>query len=237
MNDDYDDYDEMNDDYDDDINNTDNNDNKEISDNGLIGEMHIPLGKAIQINNVNLMQYAAKSITILLESNQKNRNTVANRENKIKTVNNQENKINTVNNQETTYFKTPTWTEPMKCTINPENNKKLGNKSFKCAIAASKTSGKNKIRSTNIEKFMNDFDFKDINYPLEKKDYETFENNNPLIKLMIFKTTENEKELLVHYNQTENNDRSIKIDLLLLRNNHHVYITKFQSLSKYVKYN
>ena len=75
-------------------------------------------------------------------------------------------------------FKTPKWIESYKCVINPENNKKLGNKSFNYAIAASKTSGKHRNRFANIEKFMNDFNFTDINYPLEKKDYETFENNN-----------------------------------------------------------
>ena len=99
----------------------------------------------------------------------------------------------TISNHENTYFKTPDWIVPIKCTINPENSKKLSNKSFNFAIAASKTSGKNRIRLTNIEKFMDDFNFTDINYPLEKRDYETFENNNLSIKLTIFKAIEDEK--------------------------------------------
>ena len=33
-----------------------------------------------------------------------------------------------------------------------------------------------------------------INYPLEEKYYETFENNNPLIELTIFKVIEDEKK-------------------------------------------
>ena len=122
------------------------------------------------------------------------------------------------------------------CTINPKNNKKPGNKSFKYAIAASKTSEKNRSRLTNIEKFINDFVFKDIDYPLEKKNYETFENNNPSIKLTIFKTTDHEKELLIHYNQVKNNDRENKIDLLLLGNNHYIYVTKLSSLTRYIKH-
>ena len=84
---------------------------------------------------------------------------------------------------------------------------------------------------------MNNFNFKDINYRLEKKDYETFGNNNPSINLTVLKATENEKDLLMHYNQTSNNNRENKIDLLLLGNNHYIYITKFNSLSKYIKYN
>ena len=120
-----------------------------------------------------------------LESNKNKLNIINNQENNTKTINNQE---NNVNNQ-----RTPDWITVKSCTINPENIKKLGNKSFNYAIAASKTSGKNRHRLTNIEKFTNDFNFNDINYPLEKKDYETFENNNPLIKLTIFKVTENGK--------------------------------------------
>ena len=135
------------------------------------------------------------------------------------------------------HFKTPKLIEPLKCTINPENNKKTCNKSFNYAIAASKTSGKKRFRLTNIGKFINNFNFNDINYPLEKKDYETFETNNPLIQLTIFKTTENDKKLIIHYSQIENNDRKNKIDLILLGNNHYICITKYSSLSKYVKYN
>ena len=84
---------------------------------------------------------------------------------------------------------------------------------------------------------MNDFNFTDINDPLEKKDYETFENDNPLIKLTIFKVIEVEKKLVIHYNKTENNDRENRIDLILLGNNHYIYITKYSSLSRYVKNN
>ena len=110
----------------------------------------------------------------LLTTNQENSiNTVTNKENSINTVTNKENSINTVtnkeNSKETTYFKTPDWIKVNTCTINPENNKKLGNKSFKYAIAASKTCGKNRNRLANIKKFINDFVFDDIDYPLEKK--------------------------------------------------------------------
>ena len=34
-----------------------------------------------------------------------------------------------------------------------------------------------------------------------------FENNNPSIKLVIYKIIESEKKLFMHYNETENNDR------------------------------
>ena len=40
-----------------------------------------------------------------------------------------------------TNTKTPCWLVPLKCTVNPENNKKLNNHSFKYAIAASEATG------------------------------------------------------------------------------------------------
>ena len=155
--------------------------------------MTFVLKKAIISYNKELMNNTIKLMNTLLTTNQENNiNTVTNQENNINTVTNKENSINKgINkensiNTETTYFKTPEWIKVNTCTINAENNKKLGNKSFKYAIAASKTSGKNRSRLTNIEKFINDFVFKDIDYPLEKNDYETFESNNPSIKLTIF---------------------------------------------------
>ena len=121
------------------------------------------------------------------------------------------NQENNINNTVITYVKTPKWIKDVTCTINPENNKKLGNKLPKYAIAASKTSGNNRSRLKSIEEFMNEFNFKDINYPPVKKDYKTFENNNPSIKLTTLKTTENERELTIHHNEIKNNDRKNKI--------------------------
>ena len=99
----------------------------------------------------------------------------------------------------------------------------------------SKTSGKNRGRLKNIEESENNFIFKDMNYLPKKKDYETFENNNPSIKLLIFKTTDNPCQLKIYHNETKNNDRINKIALILLGNNHYIYITKIEQITKYVK--
>ena len=64
-----------------------------------------------------------------------------------------------------------------------------------------------------------------------------FENNNPLIKLTIFKETSNEKELVFKYNDRNKNDRATKLYLIHLSSDHYVYVTKFMSISKYVKFN
>ena len=61
-----------------------------------------------------------------------------------------------------TNTETSKWLKPLKCTINPENNKKLCSQSFKDAIAASKTTDDKKHRLTKIEKHLNEFNFDNI---------------------------------------------------------------------------
>ena len=131
-------------------------DNKNIA-SDIINDLRIVLKKAIISNNEELINNTIKLMNTLLTTNQENNiNTVTNKENNINTVTNKENNINTVTNKEnsinkvTTYFKTPEWIKVNTCSINPKNNKKLGNESFKYAIAASKTSGKNRSRLINI---------------------------------------------------------------------------------------
>ena len=139
-------------------------------------------------------------------------------------------KTNTIANT-----KTPSWLIPLKCTVNPENNKKLNNQSFKYTIAASETTGDKKFRLTNIEKHLNKFNFKDITYPPNTNDYITFENNNTSIKLIILKESSKEKRLCIKYNDTNKNDRSNKLFLIHLNSDHYIYVTKSEILlRKYV---
>ena len=58
---------------------------------------------------------------------------------------------------------TPDWLKPLKCTIIPENTKKLCNQSFKYAIAASKVIGDKKHRLSKIEKHLHEFNFDETN--------------------------------------------------------------------------
>ena len=104
-----------------------------------------------------------------------------------------ENKSNMITTASITNTKTPSWLIPLKCTVNPENNKKLNGQSFKYAIAVSETTGDKKFRLTNIEKHLNKFNFKGITYPPNTSDYATFENNNISIKLIILKESITEK--------------------------------------------
>ena len=128
--------------------------------------------------------------------------------------------------------KTPNWLIPLKCAVNPENNKKLNGQSFKYAIAASKTTGDKKYRLTNIEKHLNEFNFKNITYPPNTNDYITFENNNTSIKFIILKESSKEKRLCIKYNDTNKNDRSNKLFLIHLNSDHYIYVTKPEILQR-----
>ena len=148
----------------------------------------------------------------------------------------EENKPNTSTSAASiTNTKTPYWLIPLKCTVNPENNKKLNNQSLKYAIAASETTGDKKFRLTNIEKYLSKFNFKDIIYPPNTNDYVTFENNNTSIKLIILKESSKERRLCIKYNDTDKNDPLNKLFLIHLNSDHYIYVTKSEILtSKYV---
>ena len=134
-----------------------------------------------------------------------------------------------------TNTKTPSWLIPLKCTVNPENNKKPNGQSFKYAIAASETTGDKKFRFTNIEKHLNKFNFEGITYPPNINDYATFENNNILIKLIILKESSTEKQLCIKCNGVDKNDRANKLFLIHLNSEHYIYVTKPRIItSKYV---
>ena len=164
------------------INNINTNKKPTITDKEHENDLRIILKQAIKNSDRELMISAMS----LLKRFHENKSTAAA---VIDTT------VTTINNTApTTNTETPNWLRPLKCTINPENNKKLCNQSFKYAIAASKTTGDKKFRLTKIEKHLNEFNFKNITYPPSTNDYEMFENNNPLVKLIIFKETKNEKK-------------------------------------------
>ena len=145
-----------------------------------------------------------------------------------------ENKPNTITTAAPiTNTKTPNWLIPLKCTVNPENNKKLYNQSFKYTIAASETTGDKKFRLTNIEKHLNKFNFEGITYPPNINDYIKFENNNPSIKLIILKESSKEKRLCIKYNDTDKNDRLNQLFLIHLNSDHYIYVTKSEILINY----
>ena len=94
--------------------------------------------------------------------------------------------------------------------------------------------GKNCFRIGKIKPYVSNFNFENINYPLKKEDYETFERNNELTSLNILKPS-NAREKVYYHFKSKNTGRETKIYLLLLENKHYTYVTKPHILLKYLK--
>ena len=99
-------------------------------------------------------------------------------------------------NNGSTYVQLLKWLKNLKRIINPINNNKGNNKCFQYSIALSKHKemGTNYNRIKKIEPYLKNLNFKNINYPLEKEDYEIFERNNESISLNILKADNERKK-------------------------------------------
>ena len=142
--------------------------------------------------------------------------------------------VNTLSIQltiENTIVALPIWLKNLRCIINPVNN---DNKCFQYTVAHlyREEINENKGRMNKIKPYLQHFNFENINYPLRKKDYKTFERNNKSVSLNILKPDNENKRVYCHF-KSKNTGREIKIHLLLLENKHYTYVSKTRILSKY----
>ena len=158
---------------------------------------------------------------------------------------NQSNSVNKINTKQTfnpnsgpndTHAKTPKWLKDLNCSVNPKI-KKDDPECLKYAITLSKTTGANCNRLKNIASNFKHFNFNKINYPPKEEDYKTFERNNESIKLPVLKLGDTKRQLHFHYNGEDKNSRNKKVVVILLENNHYIYVTKLKSLTKYITFN
>ena len=79
----------------------------------------------------------------------------------------------------------PEWLKNKKATINPKNN---DDKCFQHVVAVAlnhEEIKKGLQRITKIKPFINQYNWKEIEFPSHKNDWKTFESNNRLIALNI----------------------------------------------------
>ena len=89
-------------------------------------------------------------------------------------------------NRGSSYIESPKWLKNKKATINPENTQ--GNECFQYAITAglNRQDIKDKPeRIYNLKPFINNYNWKDTEFPLHSKDWRKFECNNKTIALNI----------------------------------------------------
>ena len=139
--------------------------------------------------------------------------------------------INDILNEKTTendntYVETPKFIRFKKAVLNPRSN---DNKSFQYSITLSsyyKEISNNFNRTANIEPYINNFNWNNINFPPIKQDNENFEISNENCSLNIYEL-DNGKICQLY---KSNHNRQEEINLLLLKNKHCVSIKNLKSL-------
>ena len=147
-------------------------------------------------------------------------------------------KIST-NKDGVSYIIAQDWIKYKKTTTNPIN--KNDNKCMQYAIIVLLNYEKidfHPERISKIKPFINKYDWKDINLPSHKKDWNTFEKNNRSIALNIFYVPYNTKQILPAYVSKYNCDRENQVNLLMITDGkkwHYLAITSIPMLFRGVK--
>ena len=119
-----------------------------------------------------------------------------------------------INRSGGSYNDSPDWIKNKKATINPKNMN--DNKCMQYAITVALNYEKidnHPERTLKIKPFINTYDWKDINFPSHKEDWNTFEKNNKSIALNIFYNT---KQMIPAYVSKYNYDRVNQVNLVMI---------------------
>ena len=116
------------------------------------------------------------------------------------------------------YMKSPEWILNKRATINPKNK---DNKCFQYSIIVTLNHQKNENnpeRISNIKPFVNNYDWKGIDFPAGVKDWKKFEKNKE-IALNILYTLPNTKEIKLAYKSKYNPKHKDQVVLLMITDN------------------
>ena len=114
------------------------------------------------------------------------------------------------------FIKSPEWILNKRATINPKNK---DNKCFQYAIAVAlnhQKIGNNPERISNIKPFIDNYNWKGIDFPAGVKGWEKFEKNNKEVALNIMYTLPNTKERKLAYKSKYNHKHKNQVVLLLI---------------------
>ena len=122
-------------------------------------------------------------------------------------------------------------------TTNSKNTE--DNECFEYAIIAAlhhQEIRKNPQRISKLISFINNYDWKDIEFPSHSKDWRKFEQNNNAIALNILFAPYNTKKIRPAYVSKYNNERDIQVNLLMITDNdkdwHYLAVKSISGLLK-----
>ena len=113
----------------------------------------------------------------------------------------------------------PEWLKNKKATINKKNN---DSNCFQYAIITAlnhKQSKNHPERISNLKLFINQYDWKGINFPSHKEDWKKFESNNKSIALNTLYVLYNTKKIRLACKSKYNFKRKNQVILLMIKKN------------------
>ena len=120
-------------------------------------------------------------------------------------------------NRGSSYINSPEWIKNKGVTINPKNIK--DNNCFQYAITAAlnyQNINSHPERISKLKPFINNYNWKDIEFPSRSKDWRKFEQNNKTIALNILYVPYNTKQIRQAYISKHNNERDNQVNLLMI---------------------
>ena len=120
-------------------------------------------------------------------------------------------------NRGSSYINSPEWIKNKGVTINPKNIK--DNNCFQYAITAAlnyQNINSHPERISKLKPFINNYNWKDIEFPSHSKDWRKFECNNKAIALNILYVPYNTKEIRQAYISEHNDERDNQVNLLMI---------------------
>ena len=114
------------------------------------------------------------------------------------------------------YIDSPEWIKNKKATINLKNN---DDKCFQYAISVAlnhERIGKNPQRISKIKPFIDQHNWKEIDFPSCSKDWKKFESNNKSIALIILYVPHKTKKIRHAYKSKHNLKRKSQVILLMI---------------------
>ena len=133
------------------------------------------------------------------------------------------------------YIESPKWLKDKKCTINQKNT---DNKCFQYATTLAlnfNNIDKHHQRISKIKSYVDNYNWKDINFPAAKKDWNKFEVNNKNVALNILYVPFNTKKIEIVYKFKYNLIRDNQIILLLISNGKNWHYLVVKSLSRLLR--
>ena len=128
------------------------------------------------------------------------------------------------------YIDSPKWIKNKKATINPKNN---DDKCFQNALTIAlihEQIKKNPQRISNIKPFIDQYNWKDINFRSHSKDWKKCESNNKSIALDILYVPHNTEKIRHAYKSKYNLTRENKLILLMITDGEKWYYLAAKSL-------